>query len=262
MAYESYEDNKKELLAYFERVIGKGKAVIAAWFITHFHEDHIDFASRFLFEQRDRLSVKLFAYNHPGHEECLREPQREEEWQRAMDAYPEAERYILKTGEELSFCSCKAKILLSEEDGGAHAGRKGQNSISAAISFTFKNNRRFMALGDCDTARMSQLMDANSKLYITKEGLKSDVLQVAHHGLPLGSLESVLRNVELYKAIDPAVCFFDVDRTTFLTRDRYTEEKWADNYYLLHSGRECYDNHETTLVDLTTMKTQRVILTK
>jgi hypothetical protein len=109
---------------------------------------------------------------------------------------------------------------------------------------------------------MSQLLDEKSNLYVTKELLKSDILQVAHHGLPLGKMESVVKNAELYKVIDPSVCFFDVDRTTFLTRSQYTEEKWADNYYLLHSGKECYDNKETTLVDITTMKTQRTILAK
>ena len=260
MAFDSYEENERELLAYFKRTVGEKSPVIAAWFITHFHLDHIDFAARFLLEHKDDVTVRLFAYNHPGHVESLREVEREIEWFKAMDAHPEAQRYVLNTKDVLSFSSCDAKILISEADGGAAGG--SQNSISAAISFTFKNGRRFMALGDCDTLRMSQLMDEKSNLYVTKEELKSDFLQVAHHGLPLGSLECVRKNAELYKAIAPSVCFFDVDRKTFLNRSQYTEEKWADNYYLLHSGSECYDNHETTLVDITTMNIQRVTLAK
>ncbi len=234
------------------------RPVIEGWFITHFHCDHIDLASGFLLEYKDEIEVKLFAYNHPGHEDHLRDIRREEEWQRAMDAHPDAKRCVLKTGETLDFDSCRVTVLLSEDDEGSAGGRTGQNSISAALTFDFKSGKKFIALGDCDTQRMHQLIDDKSKLYRTKEELKSDILQVAHHGIPMGSFDNVRENVDLYKIISPSICFFDVDREYYLTNPRFKDEKWADNYYLLHSGAECYDNKESTVVDLHSLITKRI----
>lgn len=45
-----------------------------------------------------------------------------------------------------------------------------------------------------------------------------------------------------------AALAFDYDN------DRYTNEKWVDNQYLLHSGAKCFHQDYTTLIDLDTME--------
>jgi beta-lactamase superfamily II metal-dependent hydrolase len=256
VAEETYEYNKNALIAHLKRSSHEAKPVIAAWFITHFHLNHVDLAARFLVEYKDEIEVKLFAYNHPGHREILRDIPREEAWEAAMNAHPDAERRILKTGEIYDFSSCKVRVLLYEETGRLRAATVGQNSISAALAFDFDNGRRFMSLGDCDTARLTAIYDEESKLYRTKEELKSDILNVPHHGLPMGSLEFVNKNVELYKIIDAGICLFSIDGKSFLSHDRFTNDKWADNQYLLHSGAKCFHQDHTTLIDLDTMEIQ------
>lgn len=254
VAEETYEYNSKALLDHLKAGSQGKKPVIACWFITHFHLDHIDLAARFLVEYKDLIEVRLFAYNHPGHKEILRDLQRERAWQAAMDAHPNAQRRILQTGEIYEFTSCRVRVLLSEETGRLRAATVGQNSISAALVFDYDNGKRFISLGDCDTARLTALYDPESKLYCTKDELKSDILNVPHHGLPMGSLEFVSKNVELYKLIDAEVCLFSIDGKSFVSHDRYTNEKWVDNQYLLHSGAKCFHQDYTTLIDLDTME--------
>jgi hypothetical protein len=103
---------------------------------------------------------------------------------------------------------------------------------------------------------VTAIYDEESKLYRTKDELKSEILQVAHHGLPMGGLEFVKRNAEFYKIIDPEICLFSIDGKSFAEHDRFTNEKWVDNQYLLKSDAKCFHQDYTTLIDLDTMDIQ------
>ena len=46
-----YDFNSRALKDHLMRVTGGEKPIISAWFITHFHLDHIDLATRFIKEQ-------------------------------------------------------------------------------------------------------------------------------------------------------------------------------------------------------------------
>ena len=247
-----YDYNSTALLEHIRAVSTDEKPVISAWFITHFHYDHVDMASRLIKEQKDNFEIKMFAYNsYRGYEEIDPGSRDGSEWEEAMDCYPDAERHILKSGEVLNFSGVKVDVLMAE-DFGYYADPPSQNHISAALMITFDNGRKFAVLGDCDTERLHHLTVEGSSVYRTAKELKCDVLQVPHHGLPLGTKEFIDKNMELYKIMDPEICFFPVDEVRFASDKKFFDNPfYSDNYYLLTTRRDkCFHNSKTTVVDV------------
>ena len=72
---------------------------------------------------------------------------------------------------------------------------KCYNDTSSMMRFTFDNGTTFTVLAD-STAQTSKLLAATYREY-----LKSDILQLAHHGLIGG-------DKQLYEYIDPEYCFW------------------------------------------------------
>ena len=58
-----YDFNSCALKKCLEKMSCGTKPVISAWFITHFHLDHVDLATRFIKEMGDSLEIKAFFYN-------------------------------------------------------------------------------------------------------------------------------------------------------------------------------------------------------
>ena len=168
-----------------------------------------------------------------------------------MDAHPEALRHVLKTGEVLNFAGASVKVLMAE-DFRYYSDPPSQNHISAALMISFDNGKKFAVLGDCDTERLNQLTAEGSEVYHTPEELKCDILQVPHHGLPLGSKTFIDKNVELYKIMEPSICFFPVDKKRYTTDKKFFDSPfYSDNYYLLSTRRECcYHNSNTVIIDI------------
>lgn len=247
--FNSYAFNSGILRDYLFANKAGDKPVISCWMITHFHLDHVDTASQFLIDYKDKITVKKFAYNHPGKEEHLRDIEREEYWQEAMECYPHAERHLMVTGETLSFPGCKVDVYLTESDKYPEYSRD-QNCISAAWKMTFDNGRSFTVLGDCPVSRLFPLYTEGNKLYKTPETLSSDVLQVPHHGLPIGSIDEMNKNVRFYEMVSPKICLFSQYSKRFYTDERYKEEKGPDNYRLIKLvGEEnCYHHTQTTVI--------------
>ena len=253
--YNSYKANSGVLWNYIKANSREEIPVISCWMITHFHSDHVDTASEFLIEHKNDMKVMEFAYNHPGHEEHLRDAEREEYWMEAMSCYPDAEKSVLVKGERLAFSGCNVDVFITEAERYPEY-RKDQNVISAAFKFTFDTGKSFLVTGDCPAARMSALCDPETAVYRTDEELSSDVLQVAHHGLPMGEPEELQRNVEFYKKVSPKICLFSQYSRRFYSDERFYSETWYDNDYLIKSvGREnCYHHTETTVVDMATLE--------
>lgn len=244
-----YKEHSEVLYDYLKARSNSDKPVILGWFFTHFHSDHIACAANFLIDHRDDIIVKGFYINDPGAVIQCRDLEMEELLQKAMEAHPEAIRHTLKTREKIEFPYCYVDILHTESDE-PESEHSSLNTISAAFMVVFDNGRSFTVLGDCSLRSLTRFIDENDPLYRSKSELKSDVLQVPHHGRPLGTVEDSVKNAEYYKTVSPSVCFFPIHRESFEKDEFYTEEKWADNYYLLHSGAKCYHHSDTVTVDM------------
>ena len=243
----SYKANSETLWNYLSNN-GKNHPIISAWMITHFHFDHVNCASEFLVEYKERMTVKLFAYNHYGYEDKVRCLAEEADWEAAMAAHQNAERYILKTGDKLTFDGATVDILISAADPYPE-DRFDQNRISAAFKMTFDSGKSFFVFGDCDTERLSKLREPTSTVYRPDTELSCDFLQVPHHGLPMGEDEFLAKNRDLYEVMAPKISLYSICREKFATYPKIIGERFVDNQYL-RINTECYTHDRITEVNM------------
>ena len=249
MSGDDYEYNLEGLVTYLDEATEGNKPYrIAAWIITHFDLDHVDLASRFLVEHKEDVKVEKFIYNHPGHTDTVRCPEKEAAWEAAMAAHPEAERALLKTGDVYSFPGVTVKVLISEAESEPNA--KSQNDLSAALRLKFDTGRVFLALGDCSPRRLHRLRDPESALRIPDEELRADVVWVAHHGFSSDTPEWMERGADFYRAVDPAICLFSMNLYDYTNDRRMIKKTNKDNWFMRHTARDCYHHGETTVVDM------------
>lgn len=189
----------------FRKVIfansGDGKRpTIAMWFFTHADPDHILLAADFMNDYGDSIDVRGFAYLFP--DDTVYSRSSKEEVNRDVSVFeksikknfPDTPIYPLYTGDVFYFAGVKVEVMFSFDI--MYPGNiVTPNWESAAFRFVFDNNNTILFLGDCMGNGCKRMAD------IYGSYLKSDILQVAHHGLAGGNLEA-------YKYIDPQTCLW------------------------------------------------------
>lgn len=246
---EHYVENDKRLMDFLKARSLSEKPEILGWFFTHFHHDHVHFAAKFLKNHTNDIDVKGFYVNAHGGVGDEYDFTMKELLFDAISDYPHALVHTLKTSEKIAFPYCTVDVLLTEADL-SPKGRENQNFISAAFNVRFDNGRTFMVLGDCDESKLQRLIKPDDELFRSDEELKCDVLQCAHHGLPLGNHQMLLDSVAFYEKLRPAVCFFATGEERMATDERFKEPMWAGNYYLLNSGAKCYNHSHIVTVNM------------
>jgi hypothetical protein len=107
------------------------------------------------------------------------------------------------------------------------------------------NGKSFMVFGDC-TAVVNDQMVALFGNY-----LKSDIIQITHHGVGGATLSSV-------KPVDADICFWAVKEDTYLNDERSTKGD-AHEWLRATSGtngqrtRKHYNQDYTTTIEIPTM---------
>lgn len=200
-----------------ERSPEGGIPVVAVWMYTHSDPDHIQLSMEFISRYAEKVEIKAFAYNFP---DCsiLNTKQDDLAMQKLIETleenikeyYPESVTYTLHTGQTYYFKGVEIEILLTGEDVYPTIPSV-YNDTTAVWRMKFDNGESFMVLGDC-THHLSKQLAATYGTY-----LKSDILQLAHHGLIGG-------DKKLYQLIDPAVCFWATFEERFngnYSRDKY-----------------------------------------
>lgn len=253
VGFEMYKTHE-ETLCKFLYAHSTEKPKIHGWFFTHHHFDHVSFAAQFLINHTEDIEVEGFYINPYGNVGEEMDLNMKLLLDKAFAAYPKAKIHYLKTGENIKLPSVTADIWLSESDI-SPLGRANQNHISAALKFTFDNGRSFVVFGDCDAGKTSRLIDPEDALYRKPSELSCDILQVAHHGLPMGDDEQLSASAKLMKMMSPSICFFPQHKSRFESDERFIDERWHDNYFLLHSGAKCYHHSATVTVHLEDMST-------
>ena len=157
--------------------------VIAAWIITHAHDDHVDVFGNFFKAYADKVTVERFITNMPSDEQVANiwEP----EWNysektRALIAtyFPDALVTKAHPGQEFYIRNAKIDILFTLDV----YDKEVRDFNNSSVVFTLEaEGRKMIFLGDYDDKG-----DTIPKLY-SAATLKSDIVQVAHHGLPENS---------------------------------------------------------------------------
>lgn len=220
------------------------KPVIAAWFFSHYHSDHVDLACDFLAKYKNDVEVRIGAYNFPDPLKYPTKNENNEHLARCKDTITArlseagATPWIFHTGETMSFPGCEAEILYTHEEYFPKSYAWG-NHTSSAFRLKF-SEKTFMVLGDCEKDICQSMADKYGTV------LKSDLLELSHHGVN-GAC------VALYRLIDPDDCFWAIDDYRFATDPRClgTKHDFEFNAFLRNDeikARRHYHSSVTSVV--------------
>lgn len=197
------------------------KPTVALWVFTHSHSDHIGLAMQFIVDYKEKVNVEAFAYQFPDCNkidvsmESVEEMKKDIEVleQNIQNGYPTATIYTLHTGHSYYFSGVEIEILWTVDDT-YPANYTSFNDLSCALRMKFANGRSVLLLGDC----MHEACRRMAHTY--GDYLKSDILQVTHHGLIGG-------DKELYELINPEICFWPINEERFLGLTPNQRYQWC-----------------------------------
>ncbi len=159
----------------------KGEKIrIAAWHISHAHNDHMDGCSKLINRFHDELDIKRFMFNFPS--SSVRKPDsRCGTFKETINKYcPDALFIKPHTGQKIRLANASFEVLYTHEDAirpnleSAYPFRD-YNCTSTILKMTVGENS-VMWLGDTNT-ETEETVARNFPTSIWK----SDVVQVAHH---------------------------------------------------------------------------------
>ena len=170
--------------------------VVAAWIITHAHGDHAGaFCKYSQTSYKNTITVQNFVHHlctAEQYENCD-DPGRADQTRELMRTYKNANIIKAHTGQVMKIGGTEIEMLFTSADMEPYV-LDYHNTTSLVFRVTAENNS-VMVLGDASPDTSSHLV----KVY--KQYLKSDMVQIAHHGFQGGT-------VSLYKAIDARVALW------------------------------------------------------
>ncbi len=200
-----FENFVKEL----QTICGSEIITIAALFITHPHDDHTN-----LLEHLEALGLdKYFVIEKIIRKFPPKTWEPKNDWENPD--YPQKIENILQSmkgseiitpikGDVFDFDGVKFEILLTADD--APEDAKDMNYFSMIIRQTV-GNKTILWTGD-----MSDSL-GNKAISLYGESLKSDILQIPHHGTPnCGSLD-------FFQKVDADLHIWNISKNTFLNPD-------------------------------------------
>lgn len=196
------------------------KPDVALWLFTHPHDDHITLAAAFLEKYREKVDVRAFAYQFADHgktpltmEDASPILNDIDRLEKAIGAYENATVYTLHTGQSYYLKGVEIEVLWSL-DNTYPSQYFSLNNTCSALRFKFDNGKTVIFPADCMHEECRQIMHTYG------DYLKSDILQVTHHGLIGG-------DKGLYQQIDPEICLWSSKEERFLGRNSKSRYQWC-----------------------------------
>ncbi len=175
----------------------EGKLHIAGWFFSHAHQDHMGAFLDFISKYTPESEIEGLYYNFPSLSlpESVRWKGSDNSTMREFEYtvchyLPNVKRHYLHTGEMFSIAGVKFSVLFTHED--IYPERIGSFNDTSTVLMVSYSGQKLLFLGDLQESSCRKL----EAMY--KDNLKSDLVQVAHHGFN-GS------TVETYDFVSPAV---------------------------------------------------------
>ena len=219
-----YEEAEHFLELLDQQNVTGDKPVVAAWFITHPHDDHFNLFSHVMTEHQDRLRLESLVYSW-AKEEYSRPGSDLTDFNKAIEALDSSVKIIQPhTGQRFTYSGATINILYTHEDA-CPDFLTNVNDTSIVMRMDLDEqaeagNRRIMFFGDAMFGTAERLCDSYAD-----ETLQCDLMQVAHHGYSGGS-------DRLYRTVDPAVILWPVPDYWY-----WTTSVLDCNYYLTHSKK-------------------------
>ena len=257
------DDDRDALLQflYNKKPAHHEKPKIAAWFISHAHDDHLHLCQEFLLDYGDKVELKLFGYNFPDYDTNIINSTRPVEtthalhWQNRMkeildEHYPCVTRYTMHTGESLLLPGCEVKVLGTWEDYWPEE-MVTVNQNSFVLQLLFESGKTFMLPADAWTGQ------TDLAVKVWGDSLSSDVLQVVHHGLAGG-------NIALYEKVMPKIVFWPTSEARFTAPEKILDpvtgkaiavvRGYAPSCWLLDHVERHYHTGRTVTLDAKTLE--------
>lgn len=213
-----------------------GKIVIAAWIFTHDHNDHYGVFTSFSDDYRNKITLQYYMMNCG---DKSRYEQRPSGWLPGtskdgglphyhLSKYS-AKKIVPHVGQKIVFCNTTFEVLCTQE---AHAPSKMQwVNDSSIITRMTANGVKTVFLADAESQTTNLLV----KMY--GSSIKSDIMQIAHHGYSGGS-------VELYKNIGAKWSLWPTSQECFNERTTHggnasgakSQNTWAKNNTTCYVG--------------------------
>ena len=201
----AYTPEDEERLYEFLKANSEAKPKIAMWLFTHSHFDHIQLAAHFMAAYADAVEIEAVAYQFPDCGKISVEAESTEKMGQDIQRFEAICQgktvYTLHTGQVYSFPGMDLEVLRSLDDTYL-LHYFSFNDLSAAFRLKFSSGKTALILGDCMQRECRELAHTYGS------SLKSDILQISHHGLVGGDLG-------LYQLVDPEICFWPVNEAVF-----------------------------------------------
>jgi beta-lactamase superfamily II metal-dependent hydrolase len=256
---QNFELDGERLFNYLMTKTGGEKPVVSAWLFTHGHCDHIRLATDFIKNYKDKIVVENIIYNVPkgneynGYDSSFNDVKFEEEFFAMLEKRKDINSVEVKTRDVFNFEGVEIIALNTAFD--RYPENPGdRNQTSAVFKLIFDNGISFMVLGDAMGSRLVEMTNPSSTIYCNDKELKSDILQVAHHGLCIGGEEQYGALTTLYKKIAPKICFWPIGATRFYNDPWCQSEKHPYHRFLFGSAKDKnFHQSQTIEIDIQTL---------
>ena len=188
--------------------VREGKPVVAAWFLTHGHIDHIGAVISFVQSYAKEIEVEAFVHHLPAYEQYYglntweassSKPDKHYEeadglyersgiyYDSIQAMYPDADIIVAHAGQRFTFGSIDIDVLFTPEN--IYRKQMFDTNMSSVVYSITGSTGRMIILGDSVDITCPML----NAIY--ESSLKCDLVQVAHHGYNGG-------NKEMYESMD------------------------------------------------------------
>lgn len=206
-----FEPDRKRLFECLSESSPDEKPIVAAWILTHPHSDHYLCFIGFMDEYGDRAVVERYILNFPeaddfGHYPKLERKDRRFEDSSGITNIPKmwdriegsgGVAYMAHTGQRFNIGGASLEILASMDD----TIHRSQNINASSLVIRMELEGQVILWATDASFSEARLPEKYG------EYLKSDILQVPHHGFQCGTAESMMRGYDL---IQPKICLLPV----------------------------------------------------
>lgn len=195
-----YARNAADIIKLAKQLTGKAVPEIEAWFFSHPHEDHVDAFTELVTNNASALSVKHVYYNFPSGAFIQKyEESSYQTYVKFMNALAsfKGQKTIVQKGDKVTIDGILIETLITPDESITF---NPINEASVIYRMTI-GGQRVLFLGDAYQKTGVRLRKAYYSKDPSKNDIKADVVQMAHHGS-----QGVQK--ELYSLIEPKVCLW------------------------------------------------------
>ncbi len=238
---QATEAATEEILRIMRKMTGAEpgqKMRIAAWFCTHFHDDHTDMFCKLLRKYSEELDVERVIFNFPANSAWVMMPQMFMLKERLHKYCPNAKFLKCHTGQTFHLAGVKFEILQTHEDYIRLTGKEASypnlrdpNDTSTVMKLSYQG-ATFLLTGDINQISCDQMLG-----HFSGETLRATAVQVAHH---------LINNLpQLYPVVDPEIALVPQSVRCAISTDReystLTQTVPAQNIYFASCATDVFE---------------------